>query len=83
MRKVGIEEWLMRVVQLMHRNANSKVRVSKVLSPLVFIMVMEAISLEFRTGCPWEMLYAEDLVITTDSMDELSNKLSVIMEETH
>jgi hypothetical protein len=48
-----------------------------------FIMVIEAISLEFRTGCPWEMLYAEDLVIATDSMDELSNKLSVVMEETH
>jgi hypothetical protein len=39
-------------------------------------MVIEAISLEFRTGCPWEMLYADDLVITTDSVEELSNNAS-------
>ena len=27
-----------------------------VLSPLLFIMVLEALSIEFRTGCPWELL---------------------------
>ena len=34
-----------------------------VLSPLLFIIVMEALSIEYRTGCPWELLYADDLVI--------------------
>ena len=27
-----------------------------VLSPLLFIMVLEVLSIEFRTGCPWELL---------------------------
>ena len=35
-----------------------------VLSPLLFILVLEALSLEFgRTGVPWELLYADDLII--------------------
>ena len=34
-----------------------------VLSPLLFILVLETISREFRTGVSWELLYADDLVI--------------------
>ena len=40
-------------------------------APLLFIIVLEALSREFQTGCPWELLYAEDLVIIADTMDEL------------
>ena len=35
---------------------------------------MEALSQEFRTGCPWELLYADDLVIVADSLEELTEK---------
>ena len=42
-----------------------------VLSPLLFIIVLEALSREFRTGCPWELLYADDLMISAGSMEEL------------
>ena len=68
MRKVGVEEWAIRVVQAMYENAKSKVRLNEkfseefnikvgvhqgaVLSPLLFIIVLEALSREFRTGCP-------------------------------
>ena len=45
------------------------------LSPLLFIMVLETLSPEFRTGCPWENLYANDLVIITESLKELQHKL--------
>ena len=31
------------------------------LSPLLFIMVLEALSREFRTSCPWELVYVDDL----------------------
>ena len=34
-----------------------------VLSPLLFILVLEALSCEFRTGVPWELLYAEALAV--------------------
>ena len=33
-----------------------------ILSPLLFILVLEALSSEFRTVVPWELLYANDLV---------------------
>ena len=46
-----------------------------VLSPLLFIIVLEALSREFRTGCPWELLYADDLMISAESMEELLVKL--------
>ena len=38
---------------------------------------MEALSREFQTGCPWELLYADDLVIIADTMDELLYKLDL------
>ena len=46
-----------------------------VLSPLLFILVLEALSREFRTGVPWELLYADDLVIIADSLEECISKL--------
>ena len=39
-------------------------------SPLLFIIVLEASSREFRSGVPWEDLYADDLVITAESLLE-------------
>ena len=46
-----------------------------VLSPLLFIMVLEALSREFRIDVPWEILYADDLIIIADSMGECITKL--------
>ena len=43
----------------------------KVLSPLLFIIVLEALSREFRTGLPSELLYADDLVLMANSIEEL------------
>jgi len=34
-----------------------------VLSPLLFIIVMEVLSISFKQGLPWEPLYADDLVL--------------------
>ena len=92
MRKLGIEEWLIGVIQSMYVNAKSSVRVKdqlspefsvkvgvhqgSVLSPLLFTIVMEALSQDFRNGCPWELLYADDLVIMAESIDELVQRFS-------
>ena len=75
------------------QNARSRVRVNgqyseefgvgvgvhqgSVLSPLLFVLVLEALSREFRTGVPWELLYADDLVIIADSLEECISKLRV------
>ena len=35
------------------------------LSPLLFVIVTEAISREFRVAPPWELLYVNDLAVIT------------------
>jgi len=45
------------------------------LSPLLFVIVMEALSREFRVTLPWELLYAHDLVMIAETEDDLIKKL--------
>ena len=49
------------------------------LSPLLFIIVMEAVTHSVREGLPWEMLYADDLVLVGEVLvgkcEELKEKL--------
>ena len=51
-----------------------------VLSPLLFILVLEALWRQFRTGVPWELLYADDLVVMADSLEEYIARLKVWKE---
>ena len=46
-----------------------------VLSPLLFIIVLEALSHEFSCGVSWEDLYADDLVIIAESLGECVRRL--------
>ena len=48
-----------------------------VLSPLLFIIVLEALSHEFRVKSLFEMLYADDLVILAETFEGLMTKLAV------
>jgi len=41
------------------------------LSPLLFVIVMEAISREFRVALPWELLYAYDLAVIVETEEDL------------
>ena len=50
------------------------------LSPLLFIIALEALQREFRAGVPWEDLYADDLVINADSMEECVLRLLALKE---
>ena len=40
-------------------------------SPLLFVIVMEAIPREFRVALPWELLYADDLVVIVETEEDL------------
>ena len=97
LRKLGVEEWIVRLVQGMYANARSSVHVDEgyseefevkvgvhqgsVLSPLPFIIVLEALSREFHAGVPWEDLYADDLVITADSLEECVRRRLLIWKK--
>ena len=81
----------MRLVQGMYANARRRVHVGEgfseefevkvgvhqgsVLGLLLFIIVLEALSREFRSGDPWEDLYADDLVIIAESLEECVRRL--------
>ena len=91
LRKLGVEGWIVRLMQGMYANARSRVCVGEgyseefevmvgvhqgpVLSLLLFIIVLEALSREFRSGVPWEDLYADDLVIIAESLEECVRRL--------
>ena len=77
----------------MYENAKSCVRVNDqfsdefsikvgdhqgaVLSPQLFIIVREGLSREFRVGCPWKFLYADDLVLMVETLEDLKKKLII------
>ena len=46
------------------------------LSPLLFVVVMEAISREFRVALPWELLYADDMAVIAETEVELIKRLN-------
>src|SRR5213083_1305491 len=48
-----------------------------VLSPILFNIVMQAIAENFKKGLPWELLYADDLVLMAESKAELEKRLLV------
>ena len=46
------------------------------LSSLLFVIIMEAMSREFRVALPWELLYADDLAVIAETEEELIKRLN-------
>ena len=44
---------------------------------MLFINVLEVLSREFPAGVPWDDLYADDLVIIADSLEECVRRLLI------
>ena len=90
MRRGGIEEWVIHAVKAMYENVKSCMHVNgqfsdefnikvgghqgAVLSPLI---AMEALSREFRVGCPWELLCTDNLVLMAETLEDLKKKLTI------
>lgn len=91
MRKLGVEEWLVNTVQAMDSNARNWVHIGEgysvkfdvnvgvhkgsVLSSLLFIIVLEALSRKFHAGCPWVLLCMDDLAMADISLDDLVERI--------
>ena len=91
LRKLEVDEWMVSVIKSMYDGATTAVKLKggeskefevqvgvhqgSVLSPLLFTIVLEALSKEFRKGLPWELLYADDLALMAESRAELLVKI--------
>ena len=93
LRKEGLDEWLVKAVMYTYFEAKTAVKVGSglseefevtvgvhqgsVLSPLLFITVIQAITKIVSSGLPKELLYADDLVIMAETEEELDAKLTL------
>ncbi|KAK3564321.1 hypothetical protein QTP86_012406 [Hemibagrus guttatus] len=91
MRKSGVAEKYVRVVQDMYERSRTVVRYavgqteeSKVevglhqgsaLSPFLFAIVMDQLSEEVRQESPWTMMFADDIVICSESREQVEENL--------
>ena len=91
LRTAGVEEWLVEASMTMYHGAKTMVRTGmgntetfevnvgvhqgSVLSPLLFIIVMDAVARNTNSGLPWEIMYADDLVLLAESEHELKEKI--------
>ena len=90
--KLGVEEWLVSAVMSMYTGAKTIVRTvygnsncfevkvsmhhDSAFSHLLFLIVMEALTRKFRVALPWEMFYADDLVVIAETEDDLIKRLN-------
>ncbi|KAK3538608.1 hypothetical protein QTP86_007676 [Hemibagrus guttatus] len=91
MRKSGVAEKYVRVVQDMYERSRTVVRCAvgqteefKVevglhqvlaLSPFLFAIVMDQLSEEVRQESPWTMMFADDIVICSESREQVEESL--------
>ena len=97
MHKLGVEEWLVSAVMSTYIGAKTVVRTvygnsksfevkvgmhqGSALSPLLFVIVMEAIPREFRVALPWELLYVDDLAVIAETEQEMIKRLNQLNVE--
>ncbi|KAK3532820.1 hypothetical protein QTP86_032105 [Hemibagrus guttatus] len=91
MRKSGVAEKYVRVMQDMYERSRTVVRCAvgqteefkvevglhhgSALSPFLFAMVMDQLSEEVRQESPWTMMFADDIVICSESREQVEENL--------
>ncbi|KAK3563571.1 hypothetical protein QTP86_030979 [Hemibagrus guttatus] len=91
MRKSGVAEKYVRVVQDMYERSRTVVRCAvgqteefnvevglhqgSALSPFLFAIVMDRLSEEVRQESPWTMMFADDIVICSESREQVEENL--------
>ncbi|KAK3558298.1 hypothetical protein QTP86_014684 [Hemibagrus guttatus] len=91
MRKSGVAEKYVRVVQDMYERSRTVVRCAvgqteefkvevglhqgSALSPFLFAIVMDQLSEEVRQESPWTMMFADDIVIYSESREQVEESL--------
>ncbi|KAK3525767.1 hypothetical protein QTP70_007530 [Hemibagrus guttatus] len=91
MRKSGVAEKYVRVVQDMYERSRTVVRCAvgqteefkvevglhqgSTLSPFLFAIVMDQLSEEVRQASPWTMKFADDIVICSESREQVEESL--------
>ncbi|KAK3551510.1 hypothetical protein QTP70_017369 [Hemibagrus guttatus] len=91
MRKSGVAEKYVRVVQNMYERSRTVVRCAvgqteefkvevglhqgSALSPFLFAIVMDQLSEEVRQESPWTMMFADDMVICSESREQVEENL--------
>ncbi|KAK3524726.1 hypothetical protein QTP86_001651 [Hemibagrus guttatus] len=91
MRKSGVAEKYVRVVHDMYERSRTVVRCAvgqteelkvevglhqgSALSPFLFAIVMDQLSEEVRQESPWTMLFADDIVICSESREQVEENL--------
>ncbi|KAK3515812.1 hypothetical protein QTP70_034025, partial [Hemibagrus guttatus] len=93
MRKIGVAEKYVRVVQDMYERSRTVVRCAvgqteefkvevglhqgSALSPFLFAIVMDQLSEEVRQESPWTMMFADDIVICSESREQVEENLEM------
>ena len=91
MRKSGLAEKYVRIVQDMYNDSTTAVRCAvgvtegfevkvglhqgSALSPCLFAMMMDRMTDEIREEAPWTMMFADDIVICSESKEQVEEKL--------
>ncbi|KAK3527103.1 hypothetical protein QTP86_010822 [Hemibagrus guttatus] len=91
MRKSGVAEKYVRVVQDMYEKSRTVVRCAvgqteefkvevglhqgSALSPFLFAIVMDQLSEEVRQESPWTMMFADDIVICSESREQVEENV--------
>ncbi|KAK3554979.1 hypothetical protein QTP86_002411 [Hemibagrus guttatus] len=91
MKKSGVAEKYVRVVQDMYERSRTVVRCAvgqteefnvevglhqgSALSPFLFAIVMDQLSEEVRQESPWTMMFADDIVICSESREQVEENL--------